>query len=329
MDIIEDDLNAIDLLPDLVQDLYTWQSPVQEIIHFVESMAVLLEASSPSVLADLDRIKNTLRQIIDRYQKEGGETTGGNAFDDTDIYGYSELLQELEPHLSNKTALTIDANNSILLSLIFGNMYTKAMIILSEARNIQIYANVSELVDQHRIINEYFNCGSNKVRIRIRDVKTAVNDSSFTKLALKYAQLKTESLLNALNLSFTAGQLTKQASSRSKSIQESTDKILLKLNTIDSTRNCYVDIFNWYCTCDEYYKCYSEDWLGGSHPTFYSFKNSHEHKLFKNIRFDKIDPLPLCTHLLVVLIIKLNFDHTYLNGVNQLFQINQINHVAK
>ncbi|EGV61679.1 hypothetical protein PSN45_000364 [Yamadazyma tenuis] len=264
------------LLPDLITHLYVPTPLADSVLSYIDNQLQVLNDEFSSTKAQLQTIKEDLTSL----QSSG-----------------------TIPNPQQTTR--IDEDRSLTLSLVFGDIFTDAMEILSNRENIHFYtAHQPTHLD-----NEEF--GNPQSMVVVYETKGPKLNSSLSKharieLISKVIELEITDLLGELGLKFSSSRLldTPVAPQITEEKKDAVEK--LKANPKAQTTRFYVDLPNWYCSCDKLQSCYTKDWLSQSQPKFTYQQTTETHEVFQGINFDSLDPPAICPHILAALIIRVN-----------------------
>lgn len=179
----------------------------------------------------------------------------------------------------------IDDNKVLLLSMLFGDIATQALRIIQEN-------NITFVSPQPIDTAIYLRTGKSPspVLIQVTQATTIIHHGS----PLSENQLvehEIQQCLSQLNLTVSQGKLKPQSQNAAYKTNDSKR----------TTRTFECDLFNWYCSCDDYHLCYTTSWIPHK-PVAYT--NPATPKYFEPIKFDSMTPIPICCHLLALLILR-------------------------
>ncbi|CAH6720077.1 hypothetical protein CLIB1444_03S03884 [[Candida] jaroonii] len=200
----------------------------------------------------------------------------------TELYNQWNTLVEIGKIDREIRTQRLNNSKSIILSSIFGSFFTDALSIIS-----------------HKGV------GMNKGMVVVTE--TSHEYKLDRKSEEKLIEFDFNELLSPFDLVVNQGQivpLTADIQSEKK------PHISGEINQ----RSYFVQLENWYCSCEGYQRCYTRSWLDSS--------STVDHRLdfqmdeLKFIKFDDLDPIPMCSHLMATLIVRLN--NLPLNEINHL-----------
>lgn len=191
-------------------------------------------------------------------------------------------LQLSNYDLPDSQLYTIDHDKSIMLALVLGNIFTEALEILG-GKHVRFYTINDD-------IQQYLKTGS----------------GTFITLVDQPSMKPEDEIKNHSRLMYT--QLTQVLGSVGLHIEKDTLKPIEKQEPLIFTlmETFHTDLFHWYCSCEGYQKCYTKNWISGSAKPTNEVTVKPDFELFKHIKFDSINPIPICCHLLSILIISIN-----------------------
>lgn len=292
MDLFEDNSNVLLVLPSLLEGLYTWGSPTDIAANYINNEITKLSNKNGAIYKRLKEISRQLEMV--RSGQAGATNT------------------------PISSTWSLDSNKVITLSLIFGNIFTDALEILSNSDNIKFYKPQGLTKS---LINTYMATGTGGIIVGIHDPskhkKHGVSPAVIDHINEQIIEIEINQLLHKLGLLYINNQLIhiNNPNPDHQCQQDSNQKSQLfqKLNQCFDVQvnNYMVDLFNWYCSCDQYQSCYTDDWINHTYPDYGPITSSSStNELFAHIKLDRINPLPLCCHLMVLLIVRANQSDT-------------------
>lgn len=239
-------------------------------------------------------------------------------------------------------AVTVDQNKTILMSFLLGSCYNEALEILSNKDNVNIEILCPDEDDAQRLGNYYLNhfrlpddCNGESVMIKVIQNLPISNDNrkkhiSAIKSRLHFLEIK--ALLEKVGMSLNSnGTIVPQRdhigiTDTSGECRRLREKITAKLN-IEVEENI-VDLNNWYCSCKGYQNHYinkgtnrlsnedanlSKGIVMASveeliKPLLEVFSTSIIGRLLSQCNTKILDPIPICPHILAMLILLHNKD---------------------
>lgn len=226
--------------------------------------------------------------------------------------GFEEDLDELkldierfdkEGKLFEKSDVVLDLNKSILLTYAFGDMYTKA---LALATGGNIRADVlGEGVDLENAVEEYFKGKLEKTSppIFIRVYNETVMEEVPEKETNRWLELRR--MLAEVGLTLKLDTKTVELSGESPKEEE---------RRWPQGEFVTVDPYNWFCSSEEFLEEFPP--TGAEIPAEDIIKDYERNDdngllldfLLKRLPKVPVDPLPICTQLLAVLLAAYNYE---------------------
>lgn len=267
MDLLDQNAGIFILLPSLVQDLYTQQSQIDVTKNYINRQITKFYERHPAIARDLQTAAHQL-----------------NVFSDSEEY--------------NLNTLVVDNNKTISLSFLLGNIFTDAVEILSRRENIQIYNPRNDSLDT------YWARGVGRVMVGVIHPHRTLKKTSIG-IELEIVQLELNELLYKLDLVYRNHHLSQCLKLEVETLSQQDTHRKSVLYEYHQTQDV-TDLFNWYCSCSQYQSGYTHNWVNQSRSKFINNIHTSPHPLFESIKFDQIDALPICCHLVCLLIIRAN-----------------------
>lgn len=165
----------------------------------------------------------------------------------------------------------INNSKSVILALIFGSFFTQALDIIAH-KGVGIVEGLTVVTE------------------------TSYDYKIDKKMEEELIESDINELLSVFDLTINQGQI----------VPLNKDLQISKANVPGDIghRSYFVQLDNWYCSCEGYQTCYTKSWLDSSQP----LQQSLNYKIdeLKFISFDQIDPMPMCSHLMATLLVRLN-----------------------
>lgn len=218
--------------------------------------------------------------------------------------------------LQKDAKIKLDANKSIMLNLMYGSMYNEALAMYQE-RLIQILV-LSDGPDDCELLKKFIETqdSSNAVFIKVSDPTPNVKGN------LLNDPIMTSDLKKPLTVFDIRYQLRRIGLELNndwilQKFEPTIGKLLLllppskRLRPNPSTQHL-VDVKTWYCSCTVYQLCYHNDYRMKSMADLMSkMPDSPETQNLQKIlvpEMKNLQKLPLCAHLLAVLMLLYNFE---------------------
>ncbi|KAG7662493.1 uncharacterized protein J8A68_004024 [[Candida] subhashii] len=174
---------------------------------------------------------------------------------------------------------SIDQNKCLLLTMMFGSSCMKAIDIVF---NKQIYCCLSMGIE----LNDYFN---DPLKFTTTQFKITITSRSTVNME--------EKLLLKLGYKKLHGRLVPSSDNNT-----STNEIIISSKSLGDYNS--VDLYNWYCDCDEYQQSYTDDMK----PVKINGDSNLIECLLSQSKSIILEPIPICCHILATLIILFNIE---------------------
>lgn len=210
--------------------------------------------------------------------------------------------------VAEKKVVEIDHDKTVLLAHTFGPKYTQALALATgNGIRAEVYVEETELTSDelHEIARKYFLENRGKTPIFIRVLKDpAVIENTEVKEPNVYLQIR--KLLAKVGLTFNLESFSVEKAQDKEPFPESVEK-----NEPYHGPEVTVNVYNWFCTCEQfthdiarYHNATSEDILS----QLSGVDNAILARWFSQSDCNHISPLPICMHLLAVVLAVHNFE---------------------
>lgn len=245
------------------------------VLIMLPSLAAGLFTSKPriDVLQNLIEEENSFLQTIDGSSDVEIQAIGEQAV---------HISLNNESYSAGETSLCIDAEKSLGLSLLFGDIYGRALAVLSSPSNVDVLV-FSRLGQEPQNLQElgakYLAGGFDGlfkqdetspedyiITVRVTEQRRTELDHR-RKVSLKKAarirkeliQLELEEILHRAKVSQKETHQPIDSDKHMHEIEKRRSELELELNSGFSISQVYhvVDLKTWYCTCTEYQMCYT------------------------------------------------------------------------
>ncbi|CUM65552.1 uncharacterized protein PRCAT00003198001 [Priceomyces carsonii] len=297
---------TLNVLPSLLKDLYRHESSLQSLKSYIED-----QISCQTNKTERTRLENLQNQLI----------------------GLSSQL------LESTDVPVIDENKSIILTLMYGSTFTECLKIL-DGRRIHFHVcDENNSRDEQEVVKSYLQnlvlleaTEENLICIKVKNydvereepIRNTRPGNSLIN-SLEYFELRR--LVENAGLIFdkTGSLAIPPVSLKSRQVDKSDEttspqsfKRYKRNNQGEYTQDHAVDLSAWYCSCDDYQRYYtssipdelelnmlSYQELTAKYTTLASGEDIID-KLLERSTVKHLDPIPICSHILAVLIIAYN-----------------------
>lgn len=325
--LFNDNSALITLLPPLIEHLYVRDSSINLVIGYINHLITKVSKKNPDFAKQLELIRQQLQKLC----------------------GSDEHYSRIK---GQKDALAIDTNKSITLSLLFGNLFTDAIEILSDPSNVLFFSKLFEPGNDiainddsgdliFELVQQYLHTGRDlngrSIMVGVRERTEATTNAHVEQIHKQLMEIEVNEMLYKIGLLYRNSRLIKisdeyddmeaffQQQLQDKERLQSDLALKQEMGTHYRRQHYVVDLFNWYCSCSQYQSCYIQDWIHKLPPRI-GETISDTSPLFDHIKLDQINPLPICSHILVLLIIKANHSptnalYTYSSNVHDVINV--------
>lgn len=261
---------------------------------------------------------DTIYASIDRYVK-------GNKNEKNSLLKIREQIQALEENM-HKDVVIIDEEKTVLLAYAFPLIYTPALAIAT-GKGIEVEVFSEETI------------GSSELEKIARDHLTAKDGKVpvFVRVALK-PHGKVDSVPSEPNIYLKLRQMLEQVGHEltldTQEVRASLIPWVQKESEKDDHQEkCTVDLYNWHCSCDEFFKSFESQ----PRETGQLIVRAFQSEVDSGSRGDDTllryflarqtslhnSTLPICVHLLAVILAVFNLDNVEIQAT-QISDVNQI-----
>ncbi|KAK6464917.1 hypothetical protein DFJ63DRAFT_97911 [Scheffersomyces coipomensis] len=295
----------------------------------------------PSILHNLfykqTKLDNFTRYLQSKYDFESQYLL--TKLKDVNESSYNQLNDNDN---NNNTLVKLDNDKTLLLGYLFGNVFIDAMNIVNEDSSIEIKIlkrgndiNSNDIVEQfmkdqhfnHPLFfyvnqlsspNSTISSKSQKLAQSLREelleleYKQYLHDLEIDRFGSE--EIEQKNIMRQSQINQELKSIYSSNTNQNHSNNDQTDdKHINQSNMFNPDKN-YVDLKNWYCDCQQYQQCYNNDGqIITSTKLIAKFNSSDQSNpiinVLRQIPSHLLDPLPMCSHLLSVLILITNYNH--------------------
>jgi len=263
----------------------------------------ILPSLAPGLLKKVDYI-DTIYTYLDRQSARAKKTH--DMVLATRLRNISDQLRRLDSdNIKEKKVICVDPDKTVLLAYTFGTMYSEALALVSgHGIRTEVFDDTKDLSDLEvwALSKEYFlNRGKTPVFVRVLE-KPVVESVEMAEDSNVYLQLRRmleqiELTLNLTTFAVEPGTEWVQNVTRDHSHAEVT-----------------VNVYNWYCSCMEFTEQISRPHNATSQDILDKISDPVMANWFGHSMCNHITPLPLCMHLLAVVLTVYNMEAAEIDG---------------
>lgn len=275
----------------------------------------ILPSVSRGLLKSTDYIDVVFRFLdVERRKAERARdeiTTSRLAKVEQDLQGLqeSEKFRQLLSPLSAEKVIEIDHDKTVVLAHTFGAVYSQALALATNGSiKAEILSNKGELLPEElqEATRNYFLQSRGKLPILIKVSKEPVIVKTAPQVKEPNIYLEIKKMLAKLKFSLDLETFSVELSESSELLEISdTPKEIEALALPDLGPEVTVNVYNWFCSCDQFLdtlNCYHNATGDEMAANLHSEESSIISRWFASSSCNHISPLPICMHLLAVVI---------------------------